>query len=135
MRASPVCFSAIAAKALTASTRGCSVLAELCLPLARVGGVWIAQKNAAPEQEVRNPRLRRESNARNACAALTVSRNAQVADARRAVAVLGGGVLSVDRVATLGPDGLPFTAITCRKERPCDALYPREAGTPKRQPL
>lgn len=64
-----------------------------------------------------------------------VCSNAQVADARRAVAVLGGGALSVVRVATLGPDGLPFTAITCRKERPCDALYPREAGTPKRQPL
>ena len=113
----------------------CSVLAELCLPLARVGGVWIAQKNAAPEQEARNSRRRHPSNARNANAALTGSRHAQVADARRAVAVLGGGVLSVDRVATLGPDGLPFTAITCRKERPCDALYPREAGTPKRQPL
>ena len=113
----------------------CSVLAELCLPFARVGGVWIAQKNAAPEQEARKPRRQPHFNAQNANAALTGSRNAQVADARRAVAVLGGGVLSVDRVATLGPDGMPFTAITCRKERPCDALYPREAGTPKRQPL
>jgi 16S rRNA G527 N7-methylase RsmG len=41
------------AGALTAAALHCSVLAELCLPLARVGGVWIAQKNAAPEQEVR----------------------------------------------------------------------------------
>ena len=41
----------------------------------------------------------------------------------------------VERVATLGPDGQPFTAVTCRKERPCGAMYPREAGTPKRQPL
>ena len=117
------------------SIRCYSILAELCLPLARVGGVWIAQKNAAPEQEARSPCLRRRCSTQNASFVLTSSRNAQVADARRAVAVLGGGMLSVDRVATLGPDGLPFTAITCRKERPCDALYPREAGTPKRQPL
>ena len=30
-----------------------SVLAELCLPLVRVGGVWVAQKGADVEQEVR----------------------------------------------------------------------------------
>ena len=105
-------------------------MAELCLPLARVGGVWIAQKNAAPEQEVREP-LRQAS----ITTCLHDAVLAQVADARRAVALLGGGALLVERVATLGPNGQPFTAVTCRKERPCDAMYPREAGTPKRSPL
>ena len=59
----------------------------------------------------------------------------QVADARRAVSLLGGGALSIQRVATLGPDGRPFTAVICPKQRPCGAAYPREAGTPKKEPL
>jgi 16S rRNA (guanine527-N7)-methyltransferase len=77
--------------------------------MVRVGGVLVAQKGADPEQEV--------------------------ADARRAVSLLGGGALSIQRVATLGPDGRPFTAVLCPKQRPCGAAYPREAGTPKKEPL
>ena len=58
-----------------------------------------------------------------------------MADAKRAVERLGGGALTVQRVATLGPDGRHFTAVSCVKLRRCDAAYPREAGTPKRSPL
>jgi hypothetical protein len=60
---------------------------------------------------------------------------AQVADAKRATSLLGGGALVVHRVATLGPDGRPFTAVVCPKLRPCAGVYPREAGTPKKMPL
>jgi len=85
------------------------VLAELCLPLVRLGGVWVAQKGADPQQEV--------------------------ADARRAVRLLGGGDMAILPVATLGPDGRPFTAVLTHKAAPTSGAYPREAGVPKRAPL
>ena len=97
------------AQPLPLRNRIASVLSELCLPLVRVGGVWVAQKGADPELEV--------------------------ADAKRAVSILGGGAMTVQRVATLGPDGRPFTAVLCPKLRACGVAYPREAGTPKRLPL
>ena len=87
------------------------ILAELCLPFARPGGVWVAAKG--PD-----------------------ARGAELAAAARAVSLLGGGVMSVSDVATMGPDGLrPFIAVTCTKPKRTPELYPRSPGTPKSDPL
>ena len=87
------------------------ILAELCLPFARPGGVWVAAKG--PD-----------------------SKGAEMAAASRAVSILGGGVLSVRDVATMSPDGVrPFVAVTCTKPRKTPDVYPRSPGTPKSDPL
>jgi len=86
-----------------------SVLVELCLPLAKVGGVFVAAKgeDAGPE----------------------------MAAAGRASRLLGGGAFVAHAVATLGPSGLPFQAILVQKHAPTPPQYPRSAGTPKLSPL
>jgi 16S rRNA (guanine527-N7)-methyltransferase len=85
------------------------VLAELCVPLVRVGGRWIAPKNAAVEAEMR--------------------------DAARAVATLGGGAMRVERVDAVAPDGSARAAVVCEKIAPTPEKYPRRAGMAKKRPL
>ena len=84
------------------------VLAELALPLLRVGGVFVAQKGPLSEEEL---------------------------DAgRRAAGEVGGRVIEVDPF-TLPVSGDARTLIVLEKQRPTPARYPRREGVPTHQPL
>ncbi|GAQ86612.1 hypothetical protein KFL_003000050 [Klebsormidium nitens] len=84
------------------------VLAELCIPYVRKGGLFVAAKGPNPEEEV--------------------------AAAAGAIGVLGGKLLGVERVASTGPGG-QRTAVVCLKEKATPAKYPRRAGVPTKSPL
>ncbi|KAK9842345.1 hypothetical protein WJX81_007815 [Elliptochloris bilobata] len=84
------------------------VLAELCLPLVRVGGWWLAAKGARPQAEVEA--------------------------AQRAIQLLGGELEAVEAVASQGPDG-PRTVVVVRKMQPTPLQYPRREGRPAKAPL
>lgn len=80
-------------------------LAELCLPLVRVGGRLLAQK----------------------------TRKEDVAAARRALELLGGSApRSLDAPSALRSGG---TVVVVDKLRPTPPAYPRRAGVPARKPL
>lgn len=87
------------------------VLSELCVPLVRVGGAFLAAKNS------------RESSAE------------EVAAAESALETLGGSPPVAVEVASVGPDGKFRTAVVSRKEKPTPDKYPRRAGTPNKRPL
>jgi 16S rRNA (guanine527-N7)-methyltransferase len=81
------------------------VLAELCLPLVRVGGRLLAQK--------------------------TVGEDA--AAAAHAIEVLGGALVAVHASPSAGRD--TGTVVVIEKMRPSPDAYPRRAGVPARKPL
>lgn len=78
------------------------VLLELTLPLVRVGGLKLALKGEQAPQEV--------------------------AEAKRALQLLGGSVQGLRRTPT-------GTIVTIGKVQATPAMYPRRAGEPKRAPL
>jgi 16S rRNA (guanine527-N7)-methyltransferase len=81
------------------------VLAELCLPLVRVGGRLLAQKTEGEDSET----------------------------ARHAIEVLGGALKSVHpSPSTARRSG---TVVVVDKIRPTPAAYPRRPGVPARKPL
>jgi 16S rRNA (guanine527-N7)-methyltransferase len=84
-----------------------AVLVEYCLPFARVGGVFIAQKGIAVEDEIRH--------------------------AARALKVLGGRVRAITPVPLPGLE--PRHLIVVEKIARTPATFPRRAGLPARQPL
>ena len=84
------------------------VLAELCLPLAAVGGHWVAAKGSSPQEEV--------------------------VAARTAIKLLGGELVDVREVDSMAPEGLR-TAVVVRKVKATPRMYPRRPGTPKKQPI
>ncbi|XP_065881786.1 uncharacterized protein [Euphorbia lathyris] len=84
------------------------VLAEYCLPLVRVGGLFIAAKGHDPHLEVRN--------------------------AERSIKLLGASLLTLCSVDSHSPYG-QRTAIVCVKDQPTPRKYPREPGTPAKLPL
>ena len=84
------------------------ILAELCIPFCRVGGVFAAYKG---------PRA-----------------SAEVDEAESALQLLGGKLEAVHRL-TLPFSDQERLLILVRKFRPTPAEYPRQAGTPKRSPL
>lgn len=85
-----------------------AALAELCLPLLRVGGLMIAQKSAGIDEELRA--------------------------AGRAIAILGGGLLPIRRYAL--PDlPEPRWLVLIEKVRPTPPAYPRRPGLPAKKPL
>ncbi|KAK9119604.1 hypothetical protein Scep_017697 [Stephania cephalantha] len=84
------------------------ILAEYCLPLVRVGGLFVAAKGHDIEDEVKN--------------------------ADKAIRLLGASTLHVSSVQSHGPYG-QRTAIVCRKDRPTPRRYPREPGIPAKVPL
>lgn len=79
-----------------------AVLLELTLPFLRVGGLGLALKGEQAE--------------------------AEIAEAARALSVLGGTVSSVERTST-------GTIVRFDKHAPTPAKYPRRPGEPKRAPL
>ena len=114
-------------------------LAELCLPLFKVGGYWVAPKGPDPEAEVR--------------------------DGLRAVEELGGDEISIQRLGNKKNgenegiegiegvewiegiegieenqeegtrDGPEFTVVTVFKARSTPSSYPRKANAIKKRPL
>lgn len=83
-----------------------NVLCELCLPLVRVGGSFLAMKASAAEEELD--------------------------EARRAVAVLGG---RVHTVASYELGDLTRRVVIIDKLRPTPAAYPRRFAKIKQKPL
>ncbi len=84
------------------------VLAELCLPFVRVGGLWVAAKGPGPQVEVEN--------------------------AAGAIKALGGKLVALDLVQSFSADG-QRTAVVAAKVMPTPLKYPRKPGTPNNQPL
>ncbi|XP_062228581.1 uncharacterized protein LOC133926590 [Phragmites australis] len=84
------------------------VLAEYCLPLIRVGGLFIAAKGHDPHEEIKN--------------------------AKSAVQKLGASMLELCNVESMGPHG-QRTAVIYFKERATPKKYPRLPGTPSKMPL
>ena len=84
-----------------------SVLAEYCLPLVKIGGVFLAMKSHSEEEEQ---------------------------DAAKAIALLGGTIEKSDTFKLPGTD-MERTIIVVRKIRPTPARFPRKAGTPSKTPI
>ncbi|KAJ3700633.1 hypothetical protein LUZ61_004338 [Rhynchospora tenuis] len=84
------------------------ILAEYCLPLVRVGGLFLAAKGNNPQEEIEN--------------------------AKKAVHLLGASVLESCSVESHGPLG-QRTAVVCFKERATPRKYPRLPGIPSKTPL
>lgn len=82
-----------------------SVLAELCLPLVRVGGTLLAQKTDAED----------------------------VTTAQHAIQLLGGSLESVTPAASSARAS--GTVVVVRKVAPTPPAYPRRPGVPRRKPL
>jgi 16S rRNA (guanine527-N7)-methyltransferase len=85
-----------------------SVLAELCLPLVRPGGLWVAMKG---------PRVHDE-----------------LSEAAHAVAVLGGELERVQKLELPANAGRRALVVV-RKASPTPSRYPRRPGVPQRRPL
>ena len=85
-----------------------NLLSELCLPYVRPGGSFIALKGPAAEEEL--------------------------AEAKRAIAALGGGTPLV-REAGLEEGGLRHTIVTVPKASATPARYPRPYAQMKKNPL
>ena len=81
------------------------VLAELCLPLVRVGGRLLAQKTLAESPTT----------------------------AERAIELLGGRLSSVEDARSAARE--TGTVVVIEKIRPTPDLYPRRPGVPARKPL
>ncbi|WP_371375716.1 16S rRNA (guanine(527)-N(7))-methyltransferase RsmG [Sporomusa aerivorans] len=85
-----------------------NVLCELCLPLVKTGGWFIALKGAHYEEEVR--------------------------EAAKALSVLGGRIEAVQPVSLPGLAD-KRAVIYIRKAASTPEIYPRKAGTPEKKPL
>ena len=81
------------------------VLAELCLPLVRVGGRLLAQKTEGED----------------------------VSSARHAIEVIGGELLGVTPAPSAARK--TGTVVVIQKVRPTPPVYPRRPGVPARKPL
>lgn len=85
-----------------------SVLAELCLPLCKVNGTFIAMKGVNVEKEL--------------------------ADSKKAVKVLGGKLEQVIELQ-LPIEKSDRTIVLIKKNKATPKKYPRKAGTPQRNPI
>lgn len=109
------------------------VLAELCLPLVRPGGLWLAAKGVQPQAEVNAA-----SHAINACGGRLLA--LEDVHASRVVALassMGGGAEGEGEPGglTAPPASSPRTALVVAKVRPTPPHLPRRPGVPNRQPL
>ena len=83
-----------------------STLSEYCLPFVKAGGSFIAYKGPDCKSEIN--------------------------DASRAIRVLGGKLLRIDKA---GLDAYNHELVYISKEISTPAAYPRKPGTPSRKPL
>jgi len=96
--------------AVTRAVAHAAVAAELCLPLVRIGGLAMVMKGPCAEQEV--------------------------AEARMAIATLGGSVEFMRALTLPTPGGeVGRTIVGVRKIKQTPAQYPRRPGVPARRPL
>lgn len=87
-----------------------NILSELCLPLVRPGGKWIAMKGAGGEEEM--------------------------TEASRAIAALGGNAAENRRISLLcGDETLSRCIITVQKAHPTPKIYPRAYAQISKKPL
>lgn len=85
-----------------------STLAEYCLPLVRVGGMWIAYKKSDSE--------------------------AEIVDSTNAITTLGGS--DVEKMDIMIPNThIARSLIVSTKKTPTPSIYPRRPGIPKKSPL
>ncbi|HEY0739644.1 MAG TPA: 16S rRNA (guanine(527)-N(7))-methyltransferase RsmG [Herpetosiphonaceae bacterium] len=96
-------FSAVTARAVSTL----NVLAEYCLPLCRIGGVFVAPKSAAGEGETHA--------------------------AQRAIELLGGELRPSIPVQLPGVE--PRMLVVVHKMQPTPTQYPRRIGIPAKRPL
>ena len=82
------------------------ILCELCMPYVKVGGLFIAMKASAAQEELQ--------------------------EAQHAVSVLGG---KVEGISDYEIDGAPRCAILIRKVKPTPPAYPRRFAKIKQSPL
>lgn len=82
------------------------VLCELCLPYVQVGGVFLAMKGTAAQEEAQ--------------------------EAKRAMALLGG---QLEQLPVFCVEGTEHAVAVIRKIRPTPLAYPRRFGKIKQQPL
>lgn len=85
-----------------------SMLSELCLPMVKTGGVFIAMKGPEPEEELR--------------------------EAHRALSLLGGGPARIVKYTVPGTEAV-HSLVIVKKERPTPAAYPRRFALIKKNPL
>jgi len=116
-------FDMVTARAV-AATR---VLAELCLPLCKVGGVWVAPKQNLQVSS-------KEGGVDVGSGGLRQSTSEELEEARHAIDLLGGQVEGVEEVDSFGATG-QRTAIVVRKAAATPGKYPRRAGVPNKKPL
>ncbi|KAJ8753570.1 hypothetical protein K2173_022811 [Erythroxylum novogranatense] len=94
-----VCFREKFDVAVARAVAEMRILAEYCLPLVRVGGLFVAAKGHDPQEEVRN--------------------------AERSIQLMGASVLQLCSVQSQSPFGRR-SAIICSKDRPTPRKYPRD---------
>ncbi|WP_071461063.1 16S rRNA (guanine(527)-N(7))-methyltransferase RsmG [Bacillus massilinigeriensis] len=85
-----------------------SVLSELCLPLVKIGGSFVAMKGAQAEEELQA--------------------------AKKAVFVLGGNLASVHAFSLPG-EGSERNIMVISKDKKTPKQYPRKPGTPNKNPI
>ncbi|WP_096202888.1 16S rRNA (guanine(527)-N(7))-methyltransferase RsmG [Bacillus sp. FJAT-45350] len=85
------------------------VLAELCLPLVKTNGTWIAMKGAGASEEL--------------------------SDAKKALTIVGGGEVVKDEHFQLPIEESARHIIIINKTKPTPKKYPRKPGTPNKQPI
>lgn len=86
------------------------ILSELCLPFVALDGHFIAAKGGGVKGEE------------------------EVVQGKRAIKELGGRMLFIKEVDSIGPHG-NRTAVVVQKEKKTPGKYPRRPGTPKKDPL
>jgi 16S rRNA (guanine527-N7)-methyltransferase len=85
-----------------------SVLSELCLPLAKTGGTFVAMKGASAKEEL---------------------------DAgKKAISVLGGTLVD-SHTFTLPEEESERNILIIKKEKSTPKKYPRKPGTPNKTPI
>ncbi|KAL6183210.1 hypothetical protein ACLB2K_044621 [Fragaria x ananassa] len=102
-----VCFREKYDVAVARAVAEMRILAEYCLPLVRVGGLFVAAKGHDPQMEVKN--------------------------AEKAIQILGASIRQLCPVESHSPYG-QRTAIVCLKTSPTPKKYPRDPGTPSDEP-
>ena len=85
-----------------------STLSEYCLPFAKIGGEFISYKSGEIAEEVK--------------------------DAKRAIGILGGEIVS-DEVFTLLDTDMERSFVAIKKKAKTPRKYPRKAGLPSKEPL
>lgn len=85
-----------------------AVLSEFCLPYVKVSGYFVALKGPAIEEELEN--------------------------SKKALEVLGGNLLRVDKILIEDTD-LNHNIVIVKKIKSCPKTYPRKAGTVTKKPI